>query len=152
MCEGKVLKNVFRFKYLGSIFAADGDQRYDVRRRIGLAMARMGQLNQVFNSNVKFATKKKVYKTAVCSLFTYGCEAWNITEATAAAIDFCEKGFFAFGTQLALECHVYLLCARGGCIRDGKKNRASGAMARMFITCRRMTLTTKPAGEGMYDM
>ena len=24
LCEGSVLKNVFKFKYLGSIFAADG--------------------------------------------------------------------------------------------------------------------------------
>ena len=86
-CEGAKLKNVFRFKYLGSIFAADGDQRYDVRRRIGLAMARMGKLTHVFNSEVSFGLKMRVYKCAVCSLFTYGSEAWNLDVATVAAIN-----------------------------------------------------------------
>ena len=39
-CEGRALKNVTRFKYLGSIFSADGCQSYDLRRRIGMAMGR----------------------------------------------------------------------------------------------------------------
>ena len=74
-CEGENLKNVFRFKYLGSIFAADGDHKYDVRRRIGMAMTRMGQLSPVFNSDISLGLKLRLYKTAVCSLFTYGSEA-----------------------------------------------------------------------------
>ena len=86
-CEGSELKNTFRFKYLGSIFAADGDQRYDVRRRITLAMARMGKLTHVFNAKLPFSLKMKIYKCAVCSLFTYGSEAWNLDKATVAAIN-----------------------------------------------------------------
>ena len=67
-CENDLLKNVFRFKYLGSMFAADGDQRYDVRRRIGMATTRMGQLRQVFNSKIKFSTKMQIYN---CNMFTH---------------------------------------------------------------------------------
>ena len=74
-CESAKLENVFHFKYLGSMYAADGDQRYDVRRRIGMAMTRMGQLRQVFNASISFGTKMRLYKTAVTSLTTYGCEA-----------------------------------------------------------------------------
>ena len=33
MCEGFKLRNVFNFKYLGSIFSADGTHVHDVRRR-----------------------------------------------------------------------------------------------------------------------
>ena len=36
-CGNNILKNVFHFKYLGSIFAADGSQKHDVqfvKRRI----------------------------------------------------------------------------------------------------------------------
>jgi hypothetical protein len=51
-CEGEKLDNSFKFKYLGSIFAADGGQQYDVRRRIGIAMDRMGQLRYVFSSEL----------------------------------------------------------------------------------------------------
>ena len=60
---------------------------HDVQRRINLAMARMGQLRQVFNSNIRLGLKMKVYKTAVCSLLTYGCEAWDLSTRTQAMIN-----------------------------------------------------------------
>ena len=66
----KALKNVYKFKYLGSIFTADGDQSVDVKRRIALAMARMGELRQIFNSGIKLALKLKIYKTAIYSILT----------------------------------------------------------------------------------
>ena len=52
-CEQFKLKNVFLFKYLGSVFAADGTHVHDVQHRINLAMARMGQLRHVFNSKIR---------------------------------------------------------------------------------------------------
>ena len=33
-CEGVTLSNVFRFKYLGSVFTADADQIHDIKARI----------------------------------------------------------------------------------------------------------------------
>lgn len=87
-CEGVELKNVFKFKYLDSIFAADGDHSYDVRRRIGLlAMTCMGQLRQVFNSGISLELKLRLYKSAICSLFTYRSEVWTLDESTQAAIN-----------------------------------------------------------------
>ena len=86
-CEGKTLKNVFLFKYLGSMFAADGTHMQDVERRVALAETRMGQLRQIFNSAVAFKLKMKIYKTAVCSLLTYGCEAWDLDKHTLAKIN-----------------------------------------------------------------
>ena len=50
-------------------------------------MARMGQLRHVFNSGIRFGLKMKIYKTAVCSLLTYGCEAWSLDEQTLATIN-----------------------------------------------------------------
>ena len=64
-CEDAALKNTFRFKYLGSIFAADGDQRYDVRRRVGLAMDSVGKLTHVFNTKIPFGLKMKICECAV---------------------------------------------------------------------------------------
>ena len=37
-CDGKSLENVFKFKYLGSIFAADDSQMFDIERRVALAI------------------------------------------------------------------------------------------------------------------
>ena len=86
-CGDDELKNVFAFKYLGSIFCADGNQERDVKRRIALATVRMGELRHVFDADIKLGLKMKIYKTAICSLLTYGSEAWDLDEASAAMIN-----------------------------------------------------------------
>ena len=86
-CGDATLKNVYVFKYLGSLFTADGDQTQDVGRRIDMASSRMGDLRQVFNSSIAFNLKMKIYKTAICSLLTYGCEAWSMDERIRAMIN-----------------------------------------------------------------
>ena len=45
-CEGENLGNVYKFKYLGSIFATDDSQMFDIERRVTLAMRRCEQLRQ----------------------------------------------------------------------------------------------------------
>ena len=83
MCEGKPLKNCYLFKYLGSIFAADGSQEHDIQRRIGIVTTRAGQLRHVFNDkSLSLETKLRLYEAAVVSLFTYGCEAWTLAPRT----------------------------------------------------------------------
>ena len=86
-CGDLPLENIFHFKYLGSIFSADGDQQYDVRKRVGMAMTRMGQLRHIFNADISINLKMKIYKTAICSLLTYGCETWVLDERTMATIN-----------------------------------------------------------------
>ena len=101
-CEESKLKNVFNFKYLGSIFSADGSHYHDVKRRCTMADSRCGDLNHVFNSKViPIKLKLKIYKTAVCSLMTYGCEAWYLTERTAAMINGCNARCLAHITGLS---------------------------------------------------
>ena len=93
ICEGKPLKNCFLFKYLGSMFAADGSEDADLKRRIGMATTRCGQLRFVLGaSNIKMATKLKIYKCAVGSLFTYGSEAWNLSESTLRKLNGANAG------------------------------------------------------------
>ena len=80
-CEGKALDNVFKFGYLGNIFAADGLQEYDIRTRIGMAMTRCGKLSHMFDSPALGPwLKVRLYTVAVVSLLTYGCESWNLTD------------------------------------------------------------------------
>ena len=44
--EGKPIKNVFKFVYLGSVFSADDQQIFDIKARIVMAMKRCGQLRR----------------------------------------------------------------------------------------------------------
>ena len=87
-CEAVCLKNVAHFKYLGSIFSADGRQERDVKRRVALALSRCGALHQTFNSEaLELGLKLDIYRTAVTPILTYGCEAWNLTPNTAAKLN-----------------------------------------------------------------
>ena len=54
-----------------------------------MTTTRMGQLRQVFNSKIKFSTKYRYrnYKTTICSLTTYGCESWNLDNATMSSLN-----------------------------------------------------------------
>ena len=87
-----MVKNVFVFRYLGSLFTANGDQSRDVRRRIGMAEARMGELRHVFSAKISFHVKMKIYKTAVCSLMTYDSEAWSLDADTRAKLTGATQG------------------------------------------------------------
>ena len=50
---------------MGSIFTADGrSEERDVKRRIAIAMQRMGALRNVFDSKIPLQLKLKIYKTA----------------------------------------------------------------------------------------
>ena len=49
-CEDEELENVYEFKHLGSIFAADDQERSDVEARIAMLKKTCGQLRHVFDS------------------------------------------------------------------------------------------------------
>ena len=52
----------------------------DVRRRIAMARVRFGQLHHIWNDNcLHLNLRLRLYKSAVCSILTYGSEAWNLT-------------------------------------------------------------------------
>ena len=87
-CGEERLENVFRFLYLGTIFAANGLQCYDVEVGVTMAMSRCVKLHHVFDSpHVSLKVKLRLYEAAVCSLLTYGCETWNLDVLTMRKIN-----------------------------------------------------------------
>ena len=79
-CDGNELSNKFRFCYLGSTFTADAQQKHDIKERVAKAMSRCGKLRHVLDSpTLCLKLKLRLYKAAVCSLITYGCETWCLT-------------------------------------------------------------------------
>ena len=88
MCEGVQIKNVFRSKYLGSIFAADADQIRDIKSRIAQAFTRCGKMKHILDAErLSKDLKIRLYKAAVCSVLTYGCESWRLTPAVMRKIN-----------------------------------------------------------------
>ena len=92
-CGDSALDNVFKFVYLGTIFAANGLQCYDVDARVAMAMSRCGKLRHIFDSpHISFSPislkiKLRLYEAAVCSLLTYGCETWDLDVKTLRRIN-----------------------------------------------------------------
>ena len=75
------------------MFTSDGRDDVDIRRRIGMAVSRCGQLRFILGaSHIKKSTKMKIYKTAVGSLFTYGSEAWGLNEANLRSLNGANAG------------------------------------------------------------
>ena len=67
--------------FSGSIFAADGQEDFDINSRIAMTTKRCGQLRHIFDSpNIGPRHKLHLYTVAVCSLMTYGCESWTLTD------------------------------------------------------------------------
>ena len=85
-CDGVDLDNVWLFKYLGSLFRADGDQKTDIRSRVAIAMVTSVKMRGIWASpHIPQSLKLRIYKTGVCSKLTYGSEAW-VLDARAIKI------------------------------------------------------------------
>ena len=84
----KEADNCWQFCYLGAIFEAGGGQMADVRRRINMAVARFGKMRNIWGSRVlHLRLRMRLYISSVCSILTYGSEAWTLTEEVRRAIN-----------------------------------------------------------------
>ena len=76
------------FKYLGSWFRSDGDQKADIRARIAAANATAGKMRQIWASRtIPLRLKLRIYSVGVCSKLTYGSEAWRLDEKACAMLN-----------------------------------------------------------------
>ena len=85
-CELKIgneqIKQVDRFKYLGSTITEDGRSESDIKQRIGIARSAFGKRRNVnSNRHVRIATRMRVMKTYILSSLFYGCETWTVNAA-----------------------------------------------------------------------
>ena len=61
---------------------ADGDCRYEIKRRLLLGRKVMTNLGSMLKSrDITFPTKVHLVKAMVFSVVMYGCESWTIKKA-----------------------------------------------------------------------
>ena len=88
MWGSQAAENDWQSKYLGSIFEAGGSQMPDVRARIAMAQTRFGKLRHIWHNNdLHQGLKLRLYKACVCSILTYGSEAWTLDTKISKAIN-----------------------------------------------------------------
>lgn len=96
------LDNRWQAEYLGSIFQADGDQIPDIKRRVAMAVARAGKLRNIWAATeLTLKLKMRLYKSACCSILTYGSEAWVLNEAACKIINGANASMLSHITGLS---------------------------------------------------
>ena len=87
--EGKQLKAVEIFKYLGSIVSNVASHDAEITARIAKATSAFGRLTKRLwnNRNIKVHTKISVYQAAVVTSLLFGCEAWTLKKAHIARLE-----------------------------------------------------------------
>ena len=85
---------------MGSLFEAGGDNMPDVSRRIAMAKARFGKLRNLWSdNNLHLNLKLRLYRSSVCSILTYGSEAWYLTSSVTRALNGANSQMMAIITD-----------------------------------------------------
>ena len=80
--EGKTMKTVTDFIFLGSKITADGDCSHEIKRRLLLGRKAMINLDSMLKSrDITLPTKVCLVKATVFPVVMYGCESWTIKKA-----------------------------------------------------------------------
>ncbi len=77
------MEDVDKFKYLGSMFVANGQGTEEIRSRINLACSAYSRLQSCLWSRreILLRTMGRVYQAVVRSILLYGCETWPVRVA-----------------------------------------------------------------------
>ena len=79
--DGKQLKQVNNFIYLGSKITEDARADMEIKRRISEAKRALDKMRQtITNNHLSIKTRKRAVKTYIWSVLLYGCETWTISK------------------------------------------------------------------------
>ena len=80
----------------------------DVLARIARARSRAGKLRHIWQAELSLKLKIRLYKSAVCSILTYGSEAWLLDEEACKAINRANAIMLSFitGKTIAEEANI----------------------------------------------
>ena len=75
----------------GSKITADGDCRYEIKRRLLLRRNVMTNLDSILKrTDMTLPTKVRLVKAIVFPVVMYRCESWTVKKAECRRIDVCE--------------------------------------------------------------
>ena len=86
--EGKEVKTMPDFIFLGSTITVDGDCSHKIKRHLLLGRKAMADLDSVLKSrDITLSTKVPIVKAMAFLVVVYGCESWTIKKAERGRID-----------------------------------------------------------------
>ena len=85
---GKTIKQVDRFKYLGSLVGCDADSTPEINTRLAIARDATSQLIGLWKAKaISLKLKKQLVRSLVWSIALYGSESWTIKQRDAKKIE-----------------------------------------------------------------
>ena len=80
--DGKIMKTVGDFIFLGSKITADGDCSHKIKRSLLLGRKAVTNLGSPLKSrDITLPTKVSLVKAVVFPVVMYGCESWTVKKA-----------------------------------------------------------------------
>ena len=78
--NNETIKQVEKFKYLGSTITSDGRNDAEIKIRIGMAKDAFQKMEKVIkNKNITIETRNRILQCYVIPILTYDSECWTIS-------------------------------------------------------------------------
>ena len=90
--DGTKLKQVEKFKYLGTIITSDGKSKTEIKTRITLAKKAFSKMNNVFKEK-SLSLELRILQCYIEPVLTYGCESWTVDKDTERRLEAVEIWF-----------------------------------------------------------
>ncbi|GFR79149.1 endonuclease-reverse transcriptase [Elysia marginata] len=86
--DGERVEQVANFTYLGHWITKNGRSDQEVKRRIGMAKNTFLRMSKLLtNRRISFATRSRLTKCYVWSVFLYACETWTLNASLERNIE-----------------------------------------------------------------
>ena len=72
------IKQVRKFRYLGSLITDNGSCSKEIKARIGMAKTAFNRRRELLTRSISRKVKKKIIKTVIWRVFLYGSETWSL--------------------------------------------------------------------------
>ena len=89
--EGKEIKSVQSFDYLGVLLQNNNKEGSEVRKRIGIAKQAFWHNKTLLRSDLSLKIKRKIIETMIYPIVRYGSELWPDTVKIRKEIDAFER-------------------------------------------------------------
>lgn len=100
--DGRRIKKVQNFRYLGSILEIEGTSNMDINQKITSGKKIIGMLNSIlWSRNIINSTKRKIFKTILQSIVFYGAETWTLNKKQVNRLNALEMDFWRRSARIS---------------------------------------------------
>ena len=105
--NNETIKQVEKFKYLGSTITSDGRNDAEIKIRIGMAKDAFQKMEKVIkNKNITIETRNRILQCYVIPILTYGSECWTISPNMERKLEATEMWFHRRMLHISWKDHV----------------------------------------------